>query len=982
MLTGTNFTGVTAVRFSNNLNATFMLLSDSQIRVTVPTSAASGPLTLVKAGCGDSQTANFTVAACTYALNATTRNVAAGASTNNVAVTTGAACGWTAESQASWVTITSGATGNGSRTINFNIAANTGQARTGLLTVAGQTVTITQATGCTFALSPTIQNIDGPGGTGSVTVTTGANCTWTAASNSSWITITAGRSGNGNGTVSFTVAPNNGLERTGTLTIAGQTVTVTQSSYCNFAIMPSERDFGAAATSTIVNVQAGIDCTWVSVSTVNWLTVAAGVNGTGNAPVTINVAANTGPARTGLVVVAGQPFTVNQAGGCTYTLSRANQDFNSAGGTNSFNVTAGAGCTWSVTNNADWIRINSGATGAGNGTVNFTAAANTGPARSATLTIADKVFTISQASACTVALSATTRSVTAPAITGTLNVTAAANCAWAAVSNAEWITLTGNTSGSGNGAVNYAIAANTGAARTGTLSIGGVTFTVTQSAATCAYAFNPSSQNVEASGTNANVNVTTASFCAWTATSNAGWLTITSGSGGLGNGTISYNVAPNTGPQRSAALTISGQNFNVTQAAGCGFTLSTKQQNAAAAGDNLSVNVAANPTCPWTVRSDVSWITVFGDANRTGPGLVSYEVQPNSGATRTGTLTVAGQQLTVVQAPGNTNPLLVTALDPAAALVGTNQFELTVRGLNFTRDSVVLWQGLPRPTAFIDSTQLRATITAADVANAGFANVSVSEQGRQSTSNGARFLIIGRNANTSAASYASTEFAPEQIVAVFGPNLAIATASAPTVPLPTTLAGTTVQIKDSAGNERLAPLFFVSANQINYLIPAGTAPGPATVTIISAEGQTSVGEININSVAPGLFSADSSGRGLATGYVLRVLANNTQRVEAIVRFDAMQHIFVPVPIDLGAATDQVFLVLYGTGWRGRSDLSSVTCTIGGVNGTLNYAGAQGTLIGLDQINALLPRSLAGRGDVEIALTVDGKQANPVKVQIR
>jgi hypothetical protein len=496
------------------------------------------------------------------------------------------------------VTITSGATGNGSRTVNFSIAANAGQARTGLLTVAGQTVTITQATGCAFALSPAIQNLDGPGGPGSVTVTAGASCPWTAVSNNPWITITVGKSGNGNGTVAFTVAPNNGLERTGTLTIAGQNVTVTQSSYCNFGITPDERDFGAAATSTTVNVQAGIDCTWVSTSTVNWLTIAAGANGIGNAPVVINVAANTGPARTGLVVVAGQPFTVNQAGGCTYTLSRANQDFNASGGTNSFNVTAGAGCTWSVVNNTGWIRINSGATGAGNGTVNFTTTANTGAARAANLTIADKTFTISQASACAVTLSATTRNVTAPAVTGTLNVTAAATCAWAAVSNADWLTLTGNTSGTGNGTINYSIATNTGAARIGTLSIGGVTFTVTQAAATCTYAFSPSSQNVEASGTNASVNVTTANFCTWTATSNAGWLTITSGSGGLGNGTISYSVAPNTGPQRSAALTISGQNFNVTQAAGCGFTLSTNQQNAAATGDNLSVNVAATPTCP------------------------------------------------------------------------------------------------------------------------------------------------------------------------------------------------------------------------------------------------------------------------------------------------------------------------------------------------------------------------------------------------
>jgi hypothetical protein len=107
--------------------------------------------------------------------------------------------------------------------------------------------------------------------------------------------------------------------------------------------------------------------------------------------------------------------------------------------------------------------------------------------------------------------------------------------------------------------------------------------------------------------------------------------------------------------------------------------------------------------------------------------------------------------------------------------VGNNQFELTVRGLNFKRESVVLWQDIPRFTVFIDSTQLRATIPAADVANAGFANVTVSDLGRQATSNGARFLVIGRNTNTSAASYASTELAAEQIVAVFGSNLAITT---------------------------------------------------------------------------------------------------------------------------------------------------------------------------------------------------------------
>ena len=88
------------------------------------------------------------------------------------------------------------------------------------------------------------------------------------------------------------------------------------------------------------------------------------------------------------------------------------------------------------------------------------------------------------------------------------------------------------------------------------------------------------------------------------------------------------------------------------------------------------------------------------------------------------------------------------------------------------------------------------------------------------------------------------------------------------------------------------------------------------------------------------------------------------------------------PIDLGPATDQVYLVLYGTGLRQRSALSNVICNIGGVTLTPAYVGAQGSLAGLDQVNLLLPRTLAGRGEVSVMLTVDGKQTNTVKVQIK
>jgi hypothetical protein len=92
------------------------------------------------------------------------------------------------------------------------------------------------------------------------------------------------------------------------------------------------------------------------------------------------------------------------------------------------------------------------------------------------------------------------------------------------------------------------------------------------------------------------------------------------------------------------------------------------------------------------------------------------------------------------------------------------------------------------------------------------------------------------SASVSAASYQRMALAPDSIASAFGVNLAVTTQSATALPLPTALGGTTVRVRDSLGDERLAPLFFVSPQQINYLLPAGTAPGAVTITIISGDG--------------------------------------------------------------------------------------------------------------------------------------------------
>ena len=234
----------------------------------------------------------------------------------------------------------------------------------------------------------------------------------------------------------------------------------------------------------------------------------------------------------------------------------------------------------------------------------------------------------------------------------------------------------------------------------------------------------------------------------------------------------------------------------------------------------------------------------------------------------------------------------------------------------------------------------------------------------------------------SAADFKGPTLAPESIATAFGTTLATATQAAAATPLPTELAGTQVLVRDSAGRERVAPLFFVSPTQINFQIPAETAPGAATITILNGYGASSSGPAQIAPVRPAFFAANATGRGLVAGVALRVKADGTQVYEAIALPDATTGQMRPVPVDLGPPGEQVFLILYGTGIRGRSALAAVTAAIGGAPAEVAFAGAHPTLIGLDQINLRLPRSLAGRGEAAITLTADGQTAGFVTVTIR
>jgi uncharacterized protein (TIGR03437 family) len=233
-----------------------------------------------------------------------------------------------------------------------------------------------------------------------------------------------------------------------------------------------------------------------------------------------------------------------------------------------------------------------------------------------------------------------------------------------------------------------------------------------------------------------------------------------------------------------------------------------------------------------------------------------------------------------------------------------------------------------------------------------------------------------------AASYVLPPLAPDAIVTTFGTNLANQMLAAPSAALPTSLGNTTVSVIDGKGVARSASLYFVSPGQINLVIPEGTGPGPAVVTVTNADGVQSRGTVEIGSVSPGFYTMNQNGQGVVAGYVEVVPASGPPTYEPVYSCPGGGAPCTTIPIDVSNSSDQFYLVMFGTGFRGRSALQQVSVTIGNQSVPVLYAGAQGQYEGFDQMDVQLPNSLAGAGVVNIVATVDGAQANVVQIQIQ
>jgi uncharacterized protein (TIGR03437 family) len=237
---------------------------------------------------------------------------------------------------------------------------------------------------------------------------------------------------------------------------------------------------------------------------------------------------------------------------------------------------------------------------------------------------------------------------------------------------------------------------------------------------------------------------------------------------------------------------------------------------------------------------------------------------------------------------------------------------------------------------------------------------------------GGRYLTI-----VSSTDLHRAEVSPASLATAFGVDLASETVSAESTTLPIELGGVRVRVRDSLGAERWAGLLFVSPGQINYQIPEETAAGMSEIEVIGPSGSASIGVIPISRTAPGLFSLNASGNGLAAAFIYRTIGGQST-YEPIAHYDVAQRTWVVDPID--TSVGETYLVLFGSGIRGGQSMARAI--IGGEEAEVSFAGPQGGYAGLDQVNLRLTPRFAGRGLTVIRVSLDGESSNPVQVLIK
>lgn len=428
----------------------------------------------------------------TVSVSPSTLFVGSSFSAETVAVTAPPTTPWRTASVSSFITLTNGFSGSGDGSVSVNVLANSATPRVGLVTIGTAILAVVQkgpaAVSCDrslTAVSPTTATFDASGGQQTVRLDAPPICSSTAASSSSWLTVSPRQAV---GPQTFVLAATaSAAARAATLVIGGHSVAVSQRA-------PAPPTCARSVTPTLVDVPATGGTVPITVNSVNcpgWsVMVPAGVtaspsSGTGTAQVRLVVGSNAGTARSLVVNAAGTNVTLRQAAqsGCPRAaLSATTLSFSRQGGSKSIRIDTKAGCDWGVVGAPSDVTTTPAA-GAGPGTVTIGLPANLNPQdRTFLISIGGVEVTVSQERA-TCDYFVTTTTLQLPRVGGSITsqVTASPGCGAASVTVPSWVAILERTDPDGSGTITLTVAANPApAARLGTVRIGQSSLRITQ----------------------------------------------------------------------------------------------------------------------------------------------------------------------------------------------------------------------------------------------------------------------------------------------------------------------------------------------------------------------------------------------------------------------------------------------------------------------------------------------------------------------
>lgn len=493
----------------------------------------------------------------------------------------------------------------------------------------------------------------------------------------------------------------------------------------------------------------------------------------------------------------------------------------------------------------------------------------------------------------------------------------------------------------------------------------------------CTFVLSPATRAVPATpDTVGTLTVTaSASSCVRNAVSDRDWLTISFGTPGTGNGTIGYRVETNrTASVRIGTITVGNATFTVTQAAAdCTMDLSPTSARVTRAGGRGTVRVTTR--CDWSATTTATWL-VLSNASGSGDGSFDYSYsENNSSDLRTATINLGNRAFVLTQEGA---PCTVS-INPAVADFpgdgGTGSVNV-VSSCSWRATPSQSWISLTGSDSGAGNGSVSYRVAANTSAQARSGAIAIGNQTLQIRQAATELPVI--SAITNAASFARDSAAPGSVIAVFGSRLGpaqltTAQLTADGQSLTTTLAGTRVLVDGTP-----APLIYSFESVVSAVVPYN-AEGKRSVrvTVEYADRRSLEYTMPVAPTAPGLFTADASGRGagaiLNQDLTLNTPSNPAERGSTIVIYATGEGVTNPPGID-GKLN----------GPEPPQPLAPVLVSVGGAVAAVTYkGGVSGVTPGLLQINAVLSQATPVGSAVPVIVNIGGVASqNGVTVAVR